>query len=204
MSARLLLLATPAFAMGCISHSMHSPRPVAEGEVQLGGHVGSAVGIASDDDSEATAISGVTLTGTGRIGLGSGLEVGIDAGTLGAEAAIKYGFRDHDDPLQVSLLASVGAYGWAIFDGSVGALAGYTFGEVVTPYVGYRQHVYILGAAYWTYAVIGGIELELGHGVGLLLEANLAELVNIDVDDEEGEDATFALVSFSGGLTYTF
>lgn len=202
MSARTLAAATAVLTSGCISHSLHSPRPLDSGEVQLGVHVGSAAAVATEEAGDSVEVAGLTLTGTGRFGLGNRFELGVDAGTLGASAAAKYGFFEHDDPLQVSVLGSVGAYVWSVFDASVAGLVGYTLGDVVTPYVGYRQHVYVAGAALWAYRVIAGVEFEFGSGVGLMLEANLAQPVDFGTDGDD--DAVLLLVAFSGGLTVTF
>lgn len=183
---------------GCAFVSLNSPRPIDDGETQLGLHAGTLVGLSDDDGGT----SGVLFTGTGRFGLGSGVELGFNVGNLGVDGQVKYGFLDHDDPLQVSAIVSAGLYAFSLANASVGALLGYAISDAFMPYVGYRQYLLIAEGVYPTFDVIGGVDIAFTDLVGLLIEVNLAEPISIDVDG--GEDETFVILTLTGGLHFTF
>lgn len=167
---KIAVLALAAFPvlLSCATMSLHSPRPLEPGKMSAGIYGGSLYTPTSDEaESDVENPPGV-VTGTFRLGLPSGFEVGVNAGMLGAEAALKYGTTGPADPFQLSLVTGVGFYYWTFLDANAGLLAGYRFGNHLEPYAGYRHHVILAGLQMGD--VIGGLELYLSKRLSLQME----------------------------------
>jgi hypothetical protein len=134
------------------------------GEVGIGLHAGYPL--------EAANASGFPLfvSGVARVGLGKGLELGLNAGTLGIEGTFKVGFSEPEDKLQVSLITGVNYLYWDIFGINAGVVGGYTVRDVVRPYAGYRH--YWLWPDVWMGDIIGGMEILISEKAGLTFEFN--------------------------------
>ena len=165
----------------CVFQSLHSPRPEQPGDVSLGIHGG--VGY-YDGEMASGAVSG-----TFRVGVVDHMELGINAGTLGVDAAFKYGFMSYEDAFQVSAIASVGLWGWSIFDPTIGVLVGYNIADVVMPFLGYRQHFFVVPIAGMLGNAIVGLEIFVGDVVSFMFEWDLT--VSFSDIDLEGEDYDF-------------
>lgn len=183
-------LAAAVATSGCVTYSLHSPRPLAEDESSVGLHVGTFASVRDDVD-----VGGLTGHFTGRFGLGHRVEVGANVGSTGVDGAAKLGFLDGESPLQVSGIAGLGLFFYQLFQANVGVLLGYTFGDVVTPYVGARGFLLFADGPGAFYNVIGGLDIQVGGGFGLMFEAVLAPG---DIEDIGG------VLALSGGVTYAF
>ncbi len=176
------------FLLGsCATTSLHSPTPNEPGEVTLGGHVG-LLFIPPTDSSFGFPL---IVNGIFRVGLVDHLELGINAGSLGADMALKYGFFPQDSPFQLSVLGGGGLYYWSFLDFNAGALTGVTLGDVVQIYGGYRQHFLLVsGAGLLPYGnIIGGVELFLGDHVSIAAEFDHT-IFYYEVTSADSEDST--------------
>lgn len=197
-----------ALTSGCAYVTLNSPRPLEPEQAQVGIHAGTLGIIASESSETATGFGGLLLAVTTRAGVLDGLEVGANVSNLGVDGMAKYGFLEHESPLQVSAMAGMGLLYFSLIDVTAGLLVGYEIAKTVMPYIGYRQHVIIADGPAFLFNVIGGLELSFTDTFGMMVEANVGESldVNVDLDGDDGSEASasFTAITITGGLTFTF
>ena len=162
---------------------------------------------AKDSDVENPPI---VIDGTVRYGLPGGFELGGNAGMLGCEGDLKYGFFDPAAPFQLSLLAGLGFQYWSFLDVNGGVLTGYCFRNNLQPYVGYRHH-YIPSALQFG-DFIGGLEVYFSKRLALMLEMNYtlpygtfsARRPKDGLHDIVFTEKDFQLAVVSAGLNFKF
>ena len=167
--------------------SLHSPRPERTGDVNLGAGVG--VGVFEGEISDAL------FMGTFRAGLFDQGELGVNAGTLGVETTLKYGFTAYENPFQTSVIGGLGLYSWEFFEVNAGLLVGYLIGDVVMPYGGLRMH-YLIDAGLLNDGILG-VEFVAGDLLSFMLEWNAA------FSFESLTDLS-AISTLSGGVSFHF
>jgi hypothetical protein len=180
------------FGTGCFFTSFHSPRANKSGEVTGGLH---GVGVAVDESTEGIG----TVAGTIRVGT----EVGEFGGTISGfniEGSFKVPLTSRDGSTHISLLAGIADYMFIFPEANFGILAGQDLGPL-TPYVGYRQHLFTAGLAVGHY--VGGLEIRLSEDIALMAEANYNDLFSgaSDGDDDDLFDV-FNVAVFSVGIVF--
>lgn len=204
--------------------SLHSPRPVEPGEVQLGVHATALLPpqfIGSDIDDEGMDEMPVYFlpnpTFTGRFGIVEGLELGAQIGSHGTLGSIKYGFFPHESPFQLSVLGGGGVWGYSMLAGQtvpsfdIGAIAGYEVENAVLFYGGARY--YLVGTALTeeigrvrSTNVIAGLELFPQNFISVPVELNysFSNTLNEILSDLSEDDVLIAWPSVNAGMTFTF
>ncbi len=196
---RLAVLA--ALAPACVHTSLHSPRALTENESTAGVHL-ATFSPDNNDDDESDVVGGLII-GTIRKGTSVG-EFGGNFGLLGMEGSYKYPLTDNRGTTHVSLIGSVGLWGYIVPEASVGLLAGQDLGPL-TLYGGFRQYVVagleINGEGEGTIPAsnaIAGIEIRMGN-VALQSEMNY-NFVGNGADSDS--DLQFNVPIFTVGLVF--
>ena len=186
-----LLACLCLFGSGCLFTNFHSPRANNPGEVTGGLH-GAAV---ATDQTDGVATGAATI----RVGTQIG-EFGGSVSGFNIEGSYKVPLTSRDGSTHVSILAGIADYLFVFPEGNIGVLAGQDLGPV-TPYVGYRQHLFAAGFFVGHY--IGGLELRLTDHIALMAEANYNDLFSgsTEGDDDSLFDA-FNVAVFSLGVVF--
>jgi hypothetical protein len=189
------------FCMSCATISLQSPKPLEAKRIGFGIHAGFLLealkaGVESDDGGFP-----IIVNGTAQVGLGRGMELGINVGTLGGEAVFKVGLMAPQNPFQASFITGVSLLYWNFIGVNAGVLGGYTIGDVVRPYAGYRQHLLLPDLLMGD--IIGGLEILISKKIGLMFELNhtitftsVEDYTDGDIDFDDSIDTTV----MSGGI----
>ena len=220
---------------GCVTPpSLHTPRPAAPGEVQLGAH-GNVLFPPRLLGDDTTSLGEGQFTGaptfTARYGVVDNLEVGLNIGSIGAFGSLKYGLLPATSPLQLSVLGGYGRWGFIFLPSAlmedemeplnypsfdVGALIGYELDQLVGVYGGVRH--YWIGNAqapfgrFQTTNVIVGAELFPQRTFSFPVEMNFGFIDALDVVEEvlgesvedPGVETVIVWPSLNFGVTVSF
>ena len=164
--------------------------------------------LSDNTDSDSEVDFPILVNGTFRAGLFEGGELGINAGQLGGDLALKLGFLPHDEPFQLSAIAGFGLLFWRTPSVNLGLLAGYKFGDVLQLYGGYRHHLAFaiepvtvsIGDA------IVGLELFPGKTLSIMAEYDhIIYYMESSIFDDVGFDpGSLGLGVISGGININF
>lgn len=187
-----LIACVCVLASGCFFTNFHSPRANKSGEVTGGLH-GAVIGPAESDGF-----------GTGAATIRVGTDIGEFGGTisgLNIEGSYKAELTDSDGATHVSLVAGIADYLFVFPEANFGILAGQDLGPI-TPYVGYRQHLFTAGLLVGHY--IGGLEVRLSDSIAIMAEANYNDLFSGTSDDGDDDDLfeAFNIAVFSVGIVF--
>jgi hypothetical protein len=191
----------------CVTTSLHSPRPNRPGKVSLGGHA-SYVLFAESTESDDEVNFPVLINGTFRTGLFERGELGINAGQLGGDLALKYGFLDYDDPLQLSAIGGFGLLYWQTPSVNLGLLLGYKLGDVIQLYGGYRHHLAFVFESYTANIgdAIVGLELLPAQTLSIMVEYDhiIYYMGSSGFEDVGFDPGSFGLGVINGGININF
>lgn len=190
---------------GCVTPpSLHTPRPLSPGDVELGVHMSGLLPprFVSDDTETVEAPWDLTIipnpTLAIRFGVVNQLELGAVAGALGTHGVIKYGLMPHESPFQASLLGGIGVWGGLLtlipevgselsfptYD--LGFLVGYDLNESLMVYGGARHYWYDVTRLFdntrpLTFVnAIAGVEIAPGGRFSFPIEANFTVINAVD------------------------
>ncbi len=208
-------------AVGCVTPSLQTPRPLSPGEVQLGAHASMLLaprvnGQTFEDEmgEDVPFFMGTPSPWlTARVGVGGGFDVGGLLGPTAATVGVKYGLLDYDNPLQISLLGGGGLWGpilaedvdgMPMFD--IGALAGYEIADPIGIYGGFRRHqIFAEGTgSFGKNNFVVGVELFPQSVLSLPIELNYTLIPFYAGGMGLEEDVSIAAPAVNAGITLTF